>query len=76
VSARDREEVLERIRLAEEQLAEQATWSEAEPPRLRRRIRASIAGAMILFVLAFIVFLPVGAALGFLARVVARALKG
>jgi multidrug efflux pump subunit AcrA (membrane-fusion protein) len=70
------DEQLERIRRAEEQLATQATWSEDEPARVRRRIRASIAGTVILALLAFIVLIPVGAALGFLARVVARMLNG
>jgi hypothetical protein len=72
----DMDEQLERIRRAEEQLATQATWSEDEPARVRRRIRASIAGTVILALLAFIVLIPVGAALGFLARVVARMLNG
>ena len=70
------DEQLERIRRAEEQLATQATWSEDEPARVRRRIRASIAGAILLTVLAFVALLPVGAALGMVVRAVARMLSG
>jgi multidrug efflux pump subunit AcrA (membrane-fusion protein) len=69
-------ELLERIRHAEEQLAAQATWTQDEPARVRRRIRASIGGAILLTVLAFVAFLPVGVALGMMARALGRLLGG
>jgi multidrug efflux pump subunit AcrA (membrane-fusion protein) len=70
------DELYERIRRAEEELATQATWDDGEPARVRRRIRASIAGAVLLTILAFVALLPVGAALGMVVRALARLLNG
>jgi multidrug efflux pump subunit AcrA (membrane-fusion protein) len=70
------DELLERIRRAEEELAAQATWDGDEAARVRSRIRASIAGAVLLTILAFVALLPVGAALGMVVRALARLLNG
>jgi hypothetical protein len=69
---------LERIRRAEERLAELAAIDDpvATARRLRRRLRRSIGSALLLTLLAFVALLPLGAALGMVVRVVRRMLFG
>jgi len=70
------EEVLERIRRAEDLLRAQAMWNEWDPVRLKHRIRASIGGTIVLSLLAFLALVPIGAALGMVVRILLRMLNG
>lgn len=72
------EDELDRIRRAEEKLAELETIGDpvASAARLRRRIRRSIAGTILLALLAFAALLPLGAALGAVVRLIRRILFG
>ncbi len=69
---------LERIRRAEERLAELELMGDpaATAAQLRRRIRRSIAATIVLTLLAFVALVPLGAALGMVVRLIRRILLG
>jgi hypothetical protein len=69
---------LERIRRAEERLDELERLGDpvAAAARFRRHIRRSIAGAVLLTLLAFAALLPLGAAVGMVLRLARRMLFG